>query len=213
MATLKTTFIQHPDSLVPQISLSASGMVFSASALELTGGALDLPEGTTISEEALLTQSSASSVYAPINSPTFTGALISASGFGGTGSSAGILGGIAMPFVAERNGVGTAGNTMAFGNGAGTIKGARMPFAGKLVAATLHGTAITGTITLDAYVNASTNTSYRLTGTGSASDINVTQNWQSSPLPFAAGSTINFIQTVVPTTSSGYLVTFFVVFD
>jgi hypothetical protein len=56
MATLKTTFIQHPDSLVPQISLSASGMTFSASALEATGGTLDLPEVTTIAGDTIITQ-------------------------------------------------------------------------------------------------------------------------------------------------------------
>jgi hypothetical protein len=48
MATLKTTNIQHPDSPTPQIALSASGMTFSASALELTGGAINLPAGTSI---------------------------------------------------------------------------------------------------------------------------------------------------------------------
>lgn len=61
MATLKTSFIQHPDSLVPQISLSASGMSFSASALELTGGELNLPANTTISGSALATESDLSS--------------------------------------------------------------------------------------------------------------------------------------------------------
>jgi hypothetical protein len=195
---------------LPVNNLSASGSVSLPSTTSI--GTVSSTEISYIDNvtSAIQTQLNAK---APINSPNFTGTLISTSGFGGTGSSAGILGGIAMPFVAERNGIGTAGNIMAFGNGAGTIKGARMPFAGKLVAATLHGTAITGTITLDAYINASTNTSYRLTGTGSTSDINVTQNWQSSPLSFAAGSTINFIQTVVPTTANGYLVTFFVVFD
>jgi hypothetical protein len=48
MSTLKTTNIQHPDSPTPQIALSASGMTFSASALELTGGAINLPAGTSI---------------------------------------------------------------------------------------------------------------------------------------------------------------------
>jgi len=141
------------------------------------------------------------------------GTITANGGWAGTSSSAGKLGGIPMSFTAERNGVGTAGQQMAFGNGAGTIKGPRMPFAGKLIAGTLHGTNVSGTITLDAYVNGSSNSSYRLTGSGSASDVNITQNWQSSPLSFAAGSTINFNQTVVPSSANGYILTFFVVYD
>jgi hypothetical protein len=58
MATLKTTYIQHPDSLIPQIELSASGMSFSASALQLFGGELDLPEGTTIDGDVIVTENS-----------------------------------------------------------------------------------------------------------------------------------------------------------
>lgn len=162
--------------------------------------------------------------YAPINNPTFTGnmsannanftgSLTANSGWSGTNSSAGILGGIPIAFTVERNGVGTANNQMSFGNGTTNVKGARMPFAGRLLAATLHGTNITGTITVDAFLNNSANSSYRLTGTATAADINITQNWQSSPLSFTAGSTLTWNQTAVPTSANGYIVTFFVEFD
>ena len=113
----------------------------------------------------------------------------------------------------ERNSAGTASHFMALGNGASACKGSGMPFAGKIVAATLHGTATTGTITVDVTVDGTANTSYRLTGTGSASDINTTGDWRDAPLAFSAGAVLNFRQTAVPTTSSGYVATLFVVFD
>ena len=63
MSTLKTTYIQHPDSENPQILLSASGMIFSASAFQAIGSTLDLPSITTIAGSEILTQSSASATY------------------------------------------------------------------------------------------------------------------------------------------------------
>jgi hypothetical protein len=141
------------------------------------------------------------------------GGIIASDGFSGTGSSAGILGGITMQYACERSGTGTAGNIMAYGNGVAAGKGLRMPFAGKLIAATLSGVAINGTVTVDAYVNAVTNTSYRLTATGTTTDIGVTQNWSSSPLSFSAGDTLAWIQTAVPTSATSYNVSYFIRFD
>jgi hypothetical protein len=102
---------------------------------------------------------------------------------------------------------------MAFGNGSSAGKGVRMPFAGKLIVATLTGTGITGTVTVDVYKNATANSSYRLTATATAADIGVTQDFSSSPLSFAAGDTIGWYQTTVPTVSSVYNVNFYVIFD
>jgi len=93
MATLKTTFIQHPDSLVPQISLSASGMTFSASAMDLVGG-FEFGEGITISGSAIATEDfvqeyvedsispiqSDLDLKSPSASPTFTGQVVVPSG-------------------------------------------------------------------------------------------------------------------------------------
>jgi hypothetical protein len=123
------------------------------------------------------------------------------------------VGSFMVPLLFERNSVGTAGNMMAVGNGAVNITGVRMPFAGKIVAGSLHGTTITGTITLDVYVNGVANTSYRLTGTGSASNVNATGDWRSSPLTFAAGTLLSYVQTAVPTAANGYVASMFVVFD
>jgi hypothetical protein len=191
----------------------------SISASDITTGTLAVSRGgtgtttSTGSGSVVLSGSPTFSGSITASNANFTGSLTANSGWGGTNSSAGALGGIPMAFDIERNGTGSANGLMSFGNGATTIKGARMPFSGKLITATLHGTGVTGTITVDAYINGSANTSYRLSGTGSASDVNVTQNWQLSPLSFSAGSTINFRQTSVPTSANGYVVTFFVVYD
>jgi hypothetical protein len=141
------------------------------------------------------------------------GSIEVTNGWEGSGTSSGKLGGIVQSFACERTTPGTATNVMAFGNGLSTGKGLRMPFAGKLLAATLSGINVNGTITVDAYLNGSANSSYRLTGTGSSTDIGVTQNFQSSPLSFAAGDTLGWYQTTVPTTANGYVVSFYVIFD
>jgi hypothetical protein len=121
---------------------------------------------------------------------------------------------IMQSFVCERNGVGTINQVMAFGNGAGTGKGIRMPFAGKLIAATLAGVGVNGTVTVDVFRNGSANSSYRLTATnGSAADVGVTQNWSSSPLSFSAGDTIGWQQVAVPSAANTYNVSFYVIFD
>jgi hypothetical protein len=142
------------------------------------------------------------------------GSVIATGGWDGTNSSAGKLGGVVQSFACERSGTGSATNVMSFGNGAALGKGLRMPFAGKLLVATLSGTGINGTVTVDAYLNGTANSSYRLTATnGSAADVAVTQNWSSSPLSFAAGDTLGWYQTVVPTAANVYNVSFYVIFD
>jgi hypothetical protein len=147
------------------------------------------------------------------NSIVVGGSVTGASGWAGTGSSAGNLGGIAQSFACERNGVGAVGQIMSFGNGSSTGKGIRMPFAGRLLLATLAGTNITGTITVQAYQNGSVNSSYQLSGTGSASDIGVTQDFRSAPLYFAAGDLIGWYQAAAPTAGNVFNVTFYVIFS
>jgi hypothetical protein len=121
------------------------------------------------------------------------------------------LTGTIQSFNCERTTAGVGGSTMSFGNGATNIKGLRMPFAGQLIAATLHGTLVTGTITVSAYVNGVENTSYQLTGTGSASDVNDTEVFD-SPLNFSAGDTLGWYQNTVPASANGYVVSFYVKF-
>jgi hypothetical protein len=145
---------------------------------------------------------------------TILGSITANGKWAGTGSSAGILGGTIISHECERTSAGTATNIMSFGNGLATGKGLRMPFAGKLYAATLSGTGITGTVTVDFAINGTPNSSYRLTATGaSLNDIGATGNYLASPLAFAAGDTIGWYQTVVPSAANGYNVTFYIVFD
>jgi hypothetical protein len=141
------------------------------------------------------------------------GTVRATNGWSGTNSSAGVLGGIVQSFACERNAAGAVNGVMAFGNGSTASKGLRMPFDGKLVAATLAGYNVNGTIAVDAFLNGVANSSYRLTATGSLTDIGDTQNFQSSPLSFAAGSTLGWIQQTVPTSAAAYTVTFYVIFD
>ena len=144
---------------------------------------------------------------------SLTGKLTVNGKWAGTGSSAGVLGGTIIGHECERTSFGATGNIMSFGNGSATGKGLRMPFAGKLYAATLSGILITGTVTVAFAINGVPNASYSLTGTGTASDISATGNYLASPLSFAAGDTIGWYQTTVPTVANGYYVAFYIMFD
>jgi hypothetical protein len=89
-----------------------------------------------------------------------------------------------------------------------------MPAAGKLILATLAGTGIDGTLTVQAYLNGSANASYQLTQTnGTAGDVGVTQNFSSEPLVFNAGATLGWYQASLPTASTAFNVNFYVTFD
>lgn len=135
-------------------------------------------------------------------------------GWGGTTSPSGVLGGIAQAFTCEKNGSSMSqGDTMSFGNGVTNGKGIVMPFSGKLIAATMGGFNIDGTLTLDSYLNGVQNTSYRLTASASGNDVTDIEDWSSDPLSFQAGDTLGWFQQTIPATADGFNVTFFVVFD
>lgn len=142
------------------------------------------------------------------------GSVVANSGWAGTGRSSGKLGGIVQAFACERNGTGVVGQVLSFGNGSSALKGIRMPYSGKLMAATLSGVAVTGTITVDAYLNGAANTSYRLTQTnGVSADVGVTQDFQASPLTFSANDTLGWYLTAAPSAATGFIVNFYVIFD
>lgn len=113
----------------------------------------------------------------------------------------------------ERTSVGTVTNVMSYGNGAGTGKGLKMPYAGKLLYATLVGYTITGTIAVQAYLNGTANSSYQLTATGSATDISQAVDFSASPLSFAAGDTLGWYQASVPTLANAYNVCYVVMYN
>jgi hypothetical protein len=170
---------------------------------------------TTADASGILQLQSGSTTIATISSTglAVNGSFTSTGGFAGSGSSAGVLGGTVVSHECERTGTGTVGGVMAYGNGTTGGIGLRMPFAGKLYAATLSGTNVTGTVTLDAFLNSVTYTSYRLTATGTTSTISAIGNWLTSPLSFAAGDTLGWYQTEVPSSSNSYVVAYYVVFD
>lgn len=133
-------------------------------------------------------------------------------GWGGTGSSASVLGGAPLAFHCERSSVDIVGQNLSFGNGDVDNHGARMPFAGKLYCATLQSTNITGTVNYRLLVNNSLQASYNLSVTGSASNEGDT-DYFATPYSFSAGDYITWQCTTAPTIANGHVVTFYVVFD
>lgn len=126
----------------------------------------------------------------------------------------GVLSGQVVSMHCERTSTGAIGQIMSFGNGTTLGKGLRMPAAGRLILATLAGTGINGTLTVQAYLNGSANASYQLTQTReSPGDVGVTENFGNNPLTFSAGDTLGWYQASLPTASSAFNVNFYVAFD
>ena len=61
MSTLKTTNVQHMQSLSPQISFTASTMILSASTISLLGNNINLPDSTKIGGNSILSTINSSS--------------------------------------------------------------------------------------------------------------------------------------------------------
>lgn len=193
----------------------------------LTPLSLQLPDGVGIGEftnDPAFTDNSPSSVptEAAVRSYidrrlglTHNGSVVNpVNKIGPTYVTAGVLGGHTVSMHCERNGVGAIGQIMSFGNGSSAGKGLRMPANGRLIAATLAGTGINGTVTVQAYLNGTANASYQLTQTNDgAADVGVTQNFSSSPLLFNGGDTLGWYQASLPTAASVFNVNFYVVFD
>lgn len=120
--------------------------------------------------------------------------------------------GTMLSFACERSTLPNVGQTFAFGNDNSAGLGAVMPFAGKLVAVGISGLGVDGTLTADAYIDGVANSSYQISLTGSATNVkNYTQ--YATPLSFAAGTSINWQVSAVPTAGTGFVITFFVVFN
>jgi hypothetical protein len=138
---------------------------------------------------------------------------LSTAAWPGTTSAAGKMGGITISFHCERTSLSAVGDKLSYGNGSSTSNGIVMPFAGKLIAATLGVTNITGTHTSQLLVNGTANTSYQLSATGTAANVSDIKNWQSTPLAFTAGTFFNWITTVACTSANAIDVTYYVIFD
>ena len=128
------------------------------------------------------------------------------------GGTAGKLSGIPMSFHCERASASSVGDKLAFGNGA-VSNGVCMPYAGKLVAATLNCSNMTGTVKLQAIKNVVIQSAYELTCTNATATDNHDIKTFSTPLSFSAGDALNW-QTIVAASSATCIdVTFYVIFD
>lgn len=143
-----------------------------------------------------------------------TGAVSFPSGYGGTGSSAGKMGGQMVAFSGEEGGTFKVGLLQSMGNGDTNISGAVMPFPGKVYAASMS---VSGGTAGNNIASMTINKVEQLTHqvavnySGSGSDSGYT-DYSASPLAFAAGDALNMIAN----TSSGagdVVTTFFVIFD
>lgn len=118
-------------------------------------------------------------------------------------------------YACERNGVGAIGQYLAYGNGASDHTGLLMPYSGQIIAATLQGTDITGTITVEPCINGVTvvpSTLYRLVYTSADPQAGENNKKYNTPISFNAGQVVGWQQVSVP--SSGrfnvnYLVRYF----
>lgn len=130
-------------------------------------------------------------------------------------NTANVMSRVPVAFQCERNGAMQANHQFAWGNGS-TGDGGAMPFSGKLVAASLSvtGSASGETITCQILKNGvAQGSGYQLAITGDGGTV-LDVNEFATPLSFAAGDTINFINlnatVTAPTTTTGM---FLVVYD
>jgi hypothetical protein len=115
-------------------------------------------------------------------------------------------------FDCERSGTGTTGDYMAFGNGASSHQGTRMPYNGEIITATFQYYGVTGTITVGPMKNGiSPGTIYNFTATGTGITDGEIKTY-SPPIMFEAGDRIGFRQIQAPATATAYNVTFTVRF-
>lgn len=123
-----------------------------------------------------------------------------------------ILSGQTVAFVGER-GSSVVGNWFAFGNGSTVNPGPVMPFAGRLLSATMQvNTATAGTHTAQVIKNGAVNASYQLSLNWSSGVATTTADFSSNPLTFAAGDYLNWQITAQPATAV-WCLTFFVTFE
>lgn len=144
-----------------------------------------------------------------------TGKVSFPSGVNGSGSSAGPMGLQAMAFTCERNVGFSVNNYLAFGNGATQISGAAMPFAGKVVAATLaQRNAVAGLNALTITLNCTESSSHAVSLTTTGLEVeSAVSDFSAAPLSFVAGDMIAMKVTDSSDSGNTTVGTFFVIFD
>lgn len=158
------------------------------------------PDGTTFHTGIVLDRSS--------------GAVRFPAGFAGTGSAAGPMGGQVFTITGERNNTPSVGTYLAHGNGAASAAGVTVPFAGKVVAATISAAGgNAGITTVSAAVNQTVATGFDVsvdyTGTGVGTGV---ADFSGAPLPVAAGDAVGLVCTAVAG-STPIVASLFVAFD
>lgn len=103
-----------------------------------------------------------------------------------------------VTYACEVSGSGSVGRVMSYGAGATSLSGLRMLYDGQLLAASLQCTNVAGEIIVDAYLNGTAQTNYRLSYS-SDSGLNGGQQTTFTPsLSFFAGDTLGWIQRTLP---------------
>jgi len=133
-----------------------------------------------------------------------SGAVTFPSGVAGTGTLAGKLGGQLITIIGERKQALAPGHFLALGNGSFTTQGAAMPFAGKVVGASLSiGAGASGLTVMSVAVDGVEQTSHQISlnypGSGL---VTATADYSSAPLTVPAGAAINLYASVTSVVDS-----------
>jgi Protein of unknown function (DUF2793) len=144
-----------------------------------------------------------------------TGRVTFPSGLGGTGSGAGPMGGQVVAISGAEASTFTVGQFMSMGDGGTTTAGAVMPFAGKVLAASMsiaNGTA--GVNVASIAVNKVENTGYQVSVThaGGAVVSTGSGDFTGAPLAFAAGDALTMVANI-SSGASEVVTTVFVQYD
>ena len=144
-----------------------------------------------------------------------SGAVKFPAGTLGSGSVAGISGLQTVAFSCERNTSVIVGNYLAFGNGATQIAGAAMPFAGRVLAASLSQSAApSGLNAVIMTINRVEAIGYDVALTATNSDAeSAVSDFTTAPLSFAAGDMVALKITAATADTIPTVGAFFVIFD
>ena len=115
-------------------------------------------------------------------------------------------------YTVERSGVGSVGQVLSYGNGSSTSKGLFMPYAGQIYEAVFSATNITGTFTMDLYVNGSVVPGYTLTVTGTAENKYHHVKY-ATPYSFAQYDQIGWYISAIGSAANAYEVNYFVTYN
>lgn len=154
---------------------------------------------------------------APVTALHVVGAVTGTSGWAGTNSAAGVLGGVVQTLWVERNSATFVGDKFAWGNGTLTSQGMRMPFNGSVIYASGQVTNITsGSATINLMKTSTTGVVTTATNAHSltlSSTNGAGSNFSAAPFTFTAGECVTWTTTAYSGDGSTYHIGFWVRFD